>query len=207
MPYCPECEYKYAQHVEQCPVCATPLVETLDEVAPYICDECKEPVTKSAQSCANCGTVFVEGLRCFLHPEEPSQGICVACGQHLCPQCSERSSRRYFCDQDSREEMQPKGKKGEEERPLPDWEAVLYQRHLKRDGVESRMFIEEKDRHLIYDADHLEDIKLIALFADKKQVIGTLMDREIEEEVVLFQCERCSAISRTNNPVCPNCRR
>ena len=207
MPYCPECEYKYPRDMEQCPVCATLLVATLDEPAPYVCDECKEPVTKDAQSCANCGTVFVEDLRCFLHPDMPSQGICIVCSQHLCPQCANRQHRRYLCEHDNLEETEPGGRKGEEKRPAQDWKAVLYQRHLKKGGVYSRMFIEEHDHHLLYNVDQFDDVKLIAPFGDKKQTIRILMEREIEEEVVLFQCERCSAVSSANNPVCPNCGR
>ena len=207
MPYCPECEYKYPRNIEQCPVCATPLVDTLDEDASYVCDECKEPVAKNAQSCANCGTVFVEDLRCLLHPDTSSHGICVVCGQHLCPECADRQTRRYFCEHDAQEEIQPDAEEDKEKSTVKDWEAVLYQRYLEQEGVDSRIFDEEHDRHLINGSDHISGIKLIAPFGGKKQVLQILMEREIEGEEVLFQCERCSAISGTSNPVCPNCGR
>lgn len=207
MPYCPECEYKYPRHVDQCPVCASSLVDTLDEDASFLCDECKEPVPEDARSCSNCGTVFVKDLGCFQHPDIPPHGICVVCGQHLCSQCSDRQLGRYFCERHGGEEVQPELGAEEAQKPLPDWEAVLFQRHLKQDGVESRLFDADHDRHLICSVDNDLDIKLIAPFGTRKQVARILIDREIEDEVVLFQCSRCSAISRMKDTMCPNCGR
>jgi RNA polymerase subunit RPABC4/transcription elongation factor Spt4 len=204
MPFCPECEYKYPPGVEVCPDCATPLVETLEAGDGYLCDECKERVADEASWCPNCGTIFIDTLRCFLHPDAPAYGRCVVCGQHVCPQCAEKQMGRYFCRHDAQAEEQPTDKSGD--MPIHDWEAELYMRHLKRAGVASRLFSQAHDRRLCFEGD-VGGVKLVAPFAAKQTVAQVLRERDIHLDVVLFECERCSGISRMSDPVCPNCGR
>lgn len=206
MPYCPECEYRYPAGVEVCPDCATPLVETLDADTLFVCDECKEPVTADAPYCSNCGTVFIDTLRCYLHPDTPAHGRCITCGQHVCKPCGQRQSRRFFCPHHSEEEQPPVQEKGEAP-PTPDWEGVLYGRHLRQAGVVNRPFSHEHDPLRVYGVMDTTGIRLVAPFDTKRQVAGILKERDITGEVVVFECDRCSAISRINDRLCPNCGR
>ncbi|MBM3264859.1 MAG: zinc ribbon domain-containing protein [candidate division Zixibacteria bacterium] len=205
MPYCPECEYRYPPDVEVCPDCATPLVASLDAGAVFVCDECKEPVTAEASWCANCGTVFVENLCCFLHPDTPAHGHCVACGQFVCPKCAHRQAKRYFCIHDAQEELPPVGSKKGEALPSTDWEGVLYSRHLNHEGIESRPFSHEHDTRRVCGTLNTLGVHIVVPIAVRRRVAAIFKQRDITQEVALFECDRCSAISRIDDLACPNC--
>lgn len=204
MPFCPECEYRYPDGIAMCPDCASPLVDTLAKETSFICDECKEPVAADASWCGNCGTVFVETLCCMLHPETPAHGRCVACGQHVCPECAVKQLRRFFCPDDSQMEQQPARRKAADS-SVQDWEAVLYGRHLSQSGISSRLFSQQQDYHRLRAFMDTTGIKLVAPFTAKRAVAEVLKERDINQEVVLFECDHCSAISRMKDLICPNC--
>ena len=146
MPFCPECECEYAGGVKKCPICATPLVDALNEVSTWVCDECKAEIPGDAGSCPVCGTVFIDDLRCLTHPAGPAHGRCVACGRHVCLDCGVRRLGRYFCEEHGSEEEPP------EEEILyraEDREALNYQSYLARQGAESRVFSTDRDAGLL----------------------------------------------------------
>jgi RNA polymerase subunit RPABC4/transcription elongation factor Spt4 len=180
-------------------------VDTIEETEAFICDQCKEPVSADALWCPKCGTLFIDTLRCFLHPDALAHGRCVTCGQHVCPQCATRQMSRYFCEHDAAPEQEPENKSTPA--PTPDWEAELYRKHFNRDGVPNRLFEPENDIRRISDGQDTNGIKLIVPFGEKRNALRTLAERGVERVVVLFECERCSAISHAGEPVCPNCGR
>lgn len=206
MPFCPECEYKYSDEMQLCPDCGTPLVETLENQDEYICDECKEPLTGDAQSCPQCGTVFIETLQCFRHPELPAYGRCVVCAQHLCGDCTVQYMGRCFCEQDALAEavVEEGTSRTTDAPPEHDWEAEMLMRYLAQGGVSCRLF-ETHDIRRIVSQGNVTKVKLLASRAQKHLVEPIFEEREIEGKLVLYECERCSAISTKDDTICPNC--
>ena len=203
MPFCPECECKYAQGVEQCPICATTLVETLNEASTWVCDECKEEIPGDAKSCLVCGTVFVADLRCLTHPDQPAHGRCVVCGQHVCGDCGIRRLGRYFCERHGLEEDTPV-----EEEILyraEDREALNYRRYLAQQGVDCRVFSAQQDVGLLLDVRSIDEARIIVPSKHRAPAREWMASRSIDAGHVLFQCERCSALNGFDGGGCANC--
>lgn len=203
MPFCPECECKYAQGVAQCPICATTLVETLNEASTWVCDECKEEIPGDAKSCPVCGTVFVDDLRCLTHPDQPAHGRCVVCGQHVCGDCGIRRLGRYFCERHGLEEDPPV-----EEEILyraEDREALNYRRYLAQQGVDCRVFSARQDAGLLPDARSIGEARIIVPSKHRAPAREWMALRSIDAGHVLFQCERCSALNGFDGGGCANC--
>ncbi len=73
---CSQCKYVFQVDFQDrliCPVCGSEAVE-------------KEPYSKSTTSRHG------EKAQCQLHPENPATGVCVQCGNFVCPECSQASS-------------------------------------------------------------------------------------------------------------------
>lgn len=203
MPFCPECECKYAQGVAQCPICASPLVETLNEASTWVCDECKEEIPGDARFCPVCGTAFVDDLRCLTQPEQPAHGRCVVCGQHVCGDCGIRRQGRYFCERHGLEEESP----AEEEilYRAEDREALNYRRYLAQQGVDCRVFSAEQDAGLLLDTRSIDEARIIVPSKHRAPVREWMASRSIDTGHVLFQCERCSALNGFDGGGCANC--
>lgn len=202
MPFCPECECEYAPGVEKCPICATSLVDTLNEESTCVCDECKSEIPGDARSCPVCGTVFIDDLRCLAHPAEPAHGRCVVCGQHLCSDCESRRLGRYFCERHGSEEKPP------EEEILyraEDREALNYRRALAQRGVESRVFSAEQDTGMVLGRGLIEVARIIVPSKYREAARKWMESRSIDDGHVLFQCERCSALNGFDTGGCANC--
>ena len=203
MPFCPDCECEYPQRVQKCPICATLLVDELNEESTWVCDECKEEVPGDARSCPVCGTVFTDDLRCFYHPAVPAHGRCVICGQHVCAECGIRRLGRYLCEKHEMEEEQP----AEEEilYRAEDREARTYQQYLAQQGVESRIFSADQDTGLVFAKDMIEAASIIVPSKYREPALRWMKSRYIEDRQVLFQCERCSALNGFSDDGCANC--
>lgn len=202
MPFCPECECEYARRVEKCPICATSLVETLNEDSTWVCDECKEEIPGDASSCPVCGTVFIDDLRCLTHPDGPAHGRCVVCGQHVCGDCGIRQLGRYFCERHGLEEEAP------EEEILyraEDREALNYRRYLLQQGVECRLFSADQDAGLLLGVGSVDEARIIVPSKHRAPARKWMATRSIDAVHVLFQCERCSALNGFDGGGCANC--
>lgn len=202
MPYCPECESELALGVKKCPICATVLVDTLNEVSTWLCDECKSEVPGDAGSCPVCGMVFVDDLRCLTHPALPAHGRCIVCGRHMCADCSVRRLGRYFCVSHGSEEAPP------EEEILyraEDREALNYQSYLARQGVDSRVFSADQDAGLLIGPCSAETARIIVPSRHRAPAREWMASRSIDAGHVLFQCERCSALNGFDDGGCANC--
>jgi len=202
MPFCPECECKYAPAVEKCPICATSLVDALTEDSTWVCDECKAEIPGDSRFCPVCGTAFVDDLRCLIHPEEPAHGRCVACGKHLCADCGDRRQGRYFCEIHGLEE-----EPAEEEilYRAEDREALNYRRYLAQQGVECRVFSADQDNGLLIGKVPIETARIIVPAKHLEPARKWMASRSIEDGHVLFQCERCSAVNGFDTGGCANC--
>ena len=202
MPYCPECESELALGVEKCPICATVLVDTLNEVSTWLCDECKSEVPGDAGSCPVCGMVFVDDLRCLTHPTLPAHGRCIVCGRLMCADCSVRRLGRYFCVSHGSEEAPP------EEEILyraEDREALNYQSYLARQGVDSRVFSADQDAGLLIGPCSAGTARIIVPSRHRAPAREWMASRSIDAGHVLFQCERCSALNGFDDGGCANC--
>ncbi len=202
MPFCPECECEYTRSVEKCPICATGLVDALNEESSWVCDECKAEIPGDAESCPVCGTVFIDVLRCLTHPAEPAHGRCVVCGRHVCAECGVRQLGRYFCEGHGSEEKPP------EEEILyrtEDREALKYQRYLARQGVECRVFSTDQDAGLLIGACSAETARIIVPSRHQAPTREWMASRSIDDGHVVFQCERCSALNGFDAGGCANC--
>ncbi len=203
MPFCPECECEYSRRVQKCPICATLLVDRLNEETTWVCDECKEEVPGDARACPVCGTVFIDELRCFSHPVAAAHGCCVVCGQHVCEDCGIRRLGRFYCESHELDEEQP----AEEEilYRAEDREAHAFQRHLAQQGVESRLFLADQDAGMVLGISTIEAAKIIVLSKYREPAQRWMKSRSLKDGQVLFQCERCSALNGFSDNGCANC--
>ena len=203
MPFCPECEYEYAHGVKKCPICATSLVDALNEESTWVCDECKAEIPGDARSCPVCGTVFVDDLRCLTHPDGPAHGRCIVCGRHVCEDCGIRRLGRYFCERHGLEEESP----AEEEilYRAEDREALNYRRYLAQHGVECRVFSADQDAALLLDKRSIDEARIIVPSKHRLPAREWMVSRSIDDAHVLFQCERCSAVNGFDTGGCANC--
>ena len=202
MPFCPECECEYARSVEKCPICASTLVDALNEVSTWVCDECKEEIPGDLGSCPVCGTVFVDDLRCLNHPAGPAHGLCVVCGRHVCGDCGIRRLGRYFCENHGSEVEFPKE---EILYRAEDREALNYQRNLAQQGVDSRVYSTAQDAGLLIGSYSVESAVIIVPSKHRASTRNWAASRSIDAGHVLFQCERCSALNGFDSGGCANC--
>ena len=201
MPFCPVCEYEHKRKTV-CPDCGTALVETLDEQEEYICDECKEPVEGGAQWCSHCGTILVTTLRCFEHGTSPARGKCIVCGQNVCGVCGTHHMGQYFCDHDAETGMEEG--QVDEDISVSDREGERLKRYLEQEGVTCRIFEPHDDRRADPE-DDTENVKLLAPRTRKDRAEQILIRREVDLDIIRYECERCSAVSAGNEAVCTNC--
>ena len=203
MPYWPECEYEYPKRLEQCPICASSLVDRLKDESSWLCDECKEEVPKDAMFCQVCGTIFIESLRCFSHPDDPAHGSCVVCGKYLCLECGIRRLGQYFCKKHGLLEELPL--KDEFLQKAEDREAWSLHGFFVKHGLECRILSRGKDDGLFLGKEFPELVKVIIPSKDRTKAQLCIKTHSVNEEQVLFQCERCSALSNFEYESCTNC--
>lgn len=203
MPFCPDCECEYSPRMEKCPICATSLVEALYEKSTWVCDECKEEVLSDTPACPACGTIFKDDLLCFAHPDSSAHGRCVVCEQHMCLDCGILRLGRYYCELH-----------GVEEEPMvedenlyraEDREAMTYRRYLAEEGVESKIFVTNKDTGRVFGQNTIEVASIIVSEKYREPALNCMKSHSIREGQVLFQCECCSALNRFDNDKCTNC--
>ena len=202
MPFCPECECEYARGEEKCPICASTLVNALNEVSTWVCDECKEEIPGDLGSCPVCGTVFIDDLRCLNHPAGPAHGLCVVCGRHVCEDCGIRRHGRYFCERHGLVEEFPKE---EILYRAEDREALSYERFLAQQGVDSRVFSTKQDSGLLTGPCSDESARIIVPSKLRATALNLMASRSIDAGHLLFQCERCSALNGFDSGGCANC--
>ena len=201
MPFCPVCEYEHRGKT-LCPDCGTALVVTLDQQEEYICDECKEPMAGGALWCPHCGTILVTTLHCFEHGSSPARGKCIVCGQHVCGICGTHHMGQYFCTHDAQTGMEEG--QVDEDISVYDWESEKFKRFLEQEHVSCRIFKPHDTRRGDPD-DNMENVRLLASRTAKARADQILLLREVDLDVIRFECEGCSAVSSGKEPVCPNC--
>lgn len=203
MSYCPICEYEHRRKTI-CPDCGTPLVERPEEKDDFVCDECKEPVAADDLWCKHCGTIFVDTLRCFRHTDAAARGKCIVCGQHVCGSCGSLHMGQFFCTHDTETGM--RAGDVDEDVVIADRDGDRLRGYLTTEGITCRIFKFEEDSRRATADDKTNKVKLLAPRRQKERADGVLSSRDIDLDIIRYECERCSAISSGVEVVCPNCR-
>ena len=68
------------------------------ENADLTCGRCGHPVRGADTYCMNCGALFVDSLRCSVHPVVEAEGVCVICAKPFCKECGGESDKIFRCD-------------------------------------------------------------------------------------------------------------
>lgn len=65
----------------------------------YICTNCDIEATDDSDYCPRCGTLFLENVKCEIHPDVDAEGVCVICAKPFCNKCGHNVNKVFLCNE------------------------------------------------------------------------------------------------------------
>lgn len=111
---------------------------------------------------------------------------------------------QFFCTHDTETGM--RAGDVDEDVVIADRDGDRLRGYLTTEGITCRIFKFEEDSRRATADDKTNKVKLLAPRRQKERADGVLSSRDIDLDIIRYECERCSAISSGVEVVCPNCR-
>lgn len=67
------------------------------EVETFECPDCRNEVKQDDEFCTNCGTLFIEDVKCNIHPDKDADGVCIICSLPYCSKCGSLNNKHFLC--------------------------------------------------------------------------------------------------------------
>lgn len=69
------------------------------------CENCGNLINAGDDFCPDCGSLFIDNIKCSIHPEIDAKGVCVICTEPYCKTCLGRSDEIFLCNKHSNYEI------------------------------------------------------------------------------------------------------
>lgn len=69
------------------------------KIGKHTCTSCEFEIEDDSDYCPKCGTLFIEKVKCTIHPKEDSEGVCVICSKPFCDRCGHIVNNVYLCNE------------------------------------------------------------------------------------------------------------
>lgn len=76
-----------------------------DDTNKVICDNCESTIDDDSDFCPFCGGLFLEDVKCEVHPDKDAIGVCVICQSPICGSCAGRTDDYFLCKEHANYEI------------------------------------------------------------------------------------------------------
>lgn len=166
------------------------------------CPRCDQEIDASGTSCPACGHILSGTLRCARHPEHVAVGVCVICGNPVCAECDNESSRHHACPDHARVPV------------IEGWaqvyttsdevEAELISDNLKSDGIDAAV-LSQKDQMFNVDLGELSPVRILVPAYEYVGAMTLLTSHMDLSGEVSFACPACGEAFEPTDAACRSC--
>lgn len=166
------------------------------------CPRCEQEIDASSPTCPACGDMLSGTLHCTRHLDRDAVGVCVICGDPVCTECDNTSTRHHACPLHASVAV------------IEGWaqvystsdtvEADLIRDNLQSEGVDAAV-LSQKDQSFNVDLGELSPVRILVPaygYLDAMNLLVSHMDLRGE---VVFACPSCGEAFEAGDTECNSC--